>query len=461
MRNLPIGLRLTIFAALSFVIVLLAIGTTVYTLLSNQLAAEAQHSAIAVAQQTVRLDARSLREGEFGFGNQSLVASTNQFELQITNGLGQVVQRSQSTVLPVPVDIATPKTGQITWLGHPAAYASQPIIVGGTLEGSVQVAVSRAESLKALSRLRHLLVGGGVVGVVLLTAIGYLFSRRALRPVGDLTALATRISQSDLRQRLQTPNQRDEIGRLATAFNEMLDRLQVAFERQARFVSDASHELRTPLSVISGYASLLRRWGTQDPAVREEAVDAVEREAQRLQRLVRDLLFLARGTAALEIHERYFDIGDLVAETVSEARTLPGGERVSDVTAELAPLTADWDLLKQLLWILLDNAMKFTPQQGAVRVRAFISDGLPAFEVQDEGPGMSQDAQAHAFERFYRADPARASGLGTGLGLSIAREIADAHGAAIRIYSQEGTGTTVRIVLPRRPNPKTPSIART
>lgn len=456
MRNLPIGLRLTIFTAASFVVVLLALGVSIYALLSHEVAASAQRSAIAVAQQTVRLVGRTESlEGEHGIGNPGLLiaASTNQLELQVTNGLGMIVQHSQKTLLPVPVDIALPAFGEITWLSHPAAYASEPIYEGGNLVGSVQVAVSRAQSLQMLAVLRRLLVDGGLAGVLLLTAVGYVFSRRALRPVGDLTDLAARISQSDLRQRLPAPNQRDELGRLATAFNDMLDRLQVAFERQSRFVSDASHELRTPLSVISGYAGLLKRWGTQEAAVREEAVDAIAREAERLQRLVRDLLFLARGAGGLQLQERYFDIGDLVAETVSESRTLPGGDRVADATGEVVPVAADWDLTKQLLWILLDNAMKFTPRARPIQVRALVCDGLPAFEVHDEGPGMSAQAQAHAFERFYRADPARSSGQGTGLGLAIAREIADAHGAAIHLDAAEGRGTTVRVVFPRRPQP--------
>lgn len=454
MRNLPIGIRLTIFTALSFVLVLIGLGAGIYGLLSSQVAAQAQQSAITVARQTQGLVART-EALEGGIGNPKLLiaANTNQMELQITNGFGMIVQRSQPAWLPVPVDIALKQQGSIKWLGHRAAYASLPIYEGGNLIGSVQVAVSRAQSEEMLRLLKRLLIGGGLAGVVLLTGVGYLFSRRALRPVGDLTELARSISQRDLRQRLPAPNQRDELGRLATAFNEMLDRLQLAFERQARFVSDASHELRTPLSVISGYAGLLQRWGTQDPAVREEAIDAIGREAERLQRLVHDLLFLARGAGGLPLKERFFDLGDLVAETVAGCRTLPAGSRVTDATAEVVPVTADWDLVKQLLWILLDNAMKFTPKDGHIRAQALFHGGMPGFEVTDDGPGMPMDAQEHAFERFYRADPARISGQGAGLGLAIAREIADVHGAHIHLSSREGQGTTVRVVFPRRIEP--------
>ena len=205
--------------------------------------------------------------------------------------------------------------------------------------------------------------------------------------------------------------------------------------------------------MISGYADLLRRWGGEQPAVREEAVETIGREAQRMQRLVHDLLFLTRGAQGLALQPRRMDLGDVVAETVREARSLGSGREVADATRGVVPVDADFDRIKQLLWILLDNALKFTPPGGHVTARAAVAADGALLEVRDDGPGMSPEVQAHACERFYRADPARTAGGGAGLGLTIAREIAVAHCGRLEIDSAAGRGTAVRLHLPLAAEP--------
>lgn len=450
MRSPGLSLRIVLWTATAFAAVLFILGWGIFTRLSAELDAAALRSARQVAAQTVRLVAGSDRGEHLGLGDQGLVvgARRNELLVQVADAAGRVVQRSQPQGVGVPAHPGQSHQGVVRWLGRRAVFVSEPIRQGRTLVGSVQVVASLHVADAALVLLRRLLLEGGAAGIGLAVLVGLFVARRALRPVDALTRLATAVSEADLSRRLPPSGHHDELDRLATAFNRMLDRLQAAFERQARFVSDASHELRTPLAVISGYADLLRRWGARDEVVRDEALDAIARESERMQRLVTDLLFLARGAQGLTLRRRYFDLADLVAEVLREARALDPGRRIEDETRDVVPVTADWDLIKQLLWILLDNALKFTPADRAIRVRAALGQGVASVAVADEGPGMPPGAREHAFERFYRADPARRSGAGVGLGLAIAKEIAAAHGGTLRLDSREGEGTTVTLELP-------------
>lgn len=442
-----ISTRLTVFIATAMGVVLLALGATIFSLLQSEL----NQGAIRTAQNRAQATAQYFltRGGDLDLlqaNSSAYLLGARPDEIAVQIDIGGVVVASQTPYLPVPVHLGQTVQEMITWKGRPASYISLPI--NGLPMAAVQVSVSLPASYDFLRLLRTLLIEGGVAGLALVALVGYLFSRRALRPVERLTTLATRISDTDLSRRLEGASSPDEIGRLAQAFNHMLDRLEVAFKRQTRFVSDASHELKTPLAVISGYADLLQRWAAQDPQVRDEAVSTIDREVTRMQRLVQDLLFLARGAEGLRLELSRLDLGELVGETVTEARALPGTARLVDETCEAVPARGDWDLLKQLLWILVDNAFKYGGEQGTVHVLARKGSPGAVLEVRDEGPGMSVEVRERAFERFYRADEARTAGSGVGLGLSIAREIAEAHQAAIEIAAEEGKGTTVRLLLP-------------
>ncbi len=449
MRSL--SARLTVFIAAAMAVVLLALGLTIFTLLRDEVVQEAMRTAQTTAMATSQsllaqggdLDTLQANSKAYLFG-----ARADEIVIQVVSPLSTVVWASQTPYLPVPVKLTQSVQQLITYKGKQASYVSEPIVYHGLTLAAVQVSVSLAAAFGELHLLSALLIEGGIAGLALVALVGFLFARRALRPVERLTDLATEISDTDLSRRLEGESPDDELGRLARAFNRMLDRLEAAFARQARFVSDASHELRTPLAVISGYAELLQRWAGSDPQVREEAVGTIGREAQRMQRLVQDLLFLARGAQGLSLQLRRMDLSELVAETVGEAQTLPGEAEVVDETRQVVPAQGDWDLLKQLLWILVDNAIKYGGAGKTVHVAATWQGPGPALEVRDEGPGMSDEVRQHAFERFYRADPARAAGGGAGLGLAIAREIAEAHRAKLEIASKEGEGTTVRLVLP-------------
>jgi signal transduction histidine kinase len=262
----------------------------------------------------------------------------------------------------------------------------------------------------------------------------------------------------------ETP--RDEVERLATTFNEMLAELQEAYQEQEqtlasqrRFVADASHELRTPLSTIRTNIELLQRAGDElDPADHDEALVDSLAEIERLSRLVGDLLTLARVDSGLRLERRdEIAVDRLVRDMYRQARllALPHEHTVVAEPVEEAVVLGEADYLKELLLILVDNAVSYTPDGGHIRLSVQASGDEVRIAVADNGVGIDAADVPHLFERFYRADTARVraagSNRGTGLGLSIAHWIADEHGGRIEVESSPGRGSTFTIVLPRAP----------
>ena len=243
-----------------------------------------------------------------------------------------------------------------------------------------------------------------------------------------------------------------ELSGLETAVNNLIGRMHASYREQTRFVSDASHELRTPIAVIRGYADLLSRWGKDDAQVMEESVKAIQQEADNMQRLVEQLLFLARGdTGRNPFTPAPLDLADLAQEAYEEYLLIDKDHRYRLKTEGSLPITGDVAMLKQALRILTDNAAKYSPQGSIITLGCQRSEkGEACFFVQDNGAGIPGEDLPHIFERFYRADPARgrSQGGGTGLGLAIAKWIVDRHGGYFDVFSREGMGTRITVCLP-------------
>ena len=276
---------------------------------------------------------------------------------------------------------------------------------------------------------------------------------------------AHRITEGDLSKRLPVAHPKDEIGDLAATINGMLSRLektlarlQETIERQRRFVADASHELRTPLTSIHSYAQMLEEWALRDPHIGPESVAAIKRESERMKGLVENLLELARGDEGMKLHLKDNNLTEVVEEAAESARAAVNGKEVlieypppkQRVQEEEEGVSAvfDRERLRQALSILLDNAVKYTPEGGRVTIRIAEEDGSVGVEVADTGIGIPEDQILHVFERFYRAEEARST-EGLGLGLSIARQIAEDHGGSIEARSKPGEGSTFIIRIPR------------
>ena len=295
--------------------------------------------------------------------------------------------------------------------------------------------------------------------------------KKVLRPIQELAATAAKLNQAErmspeelralagkldeinathLDQRVSVSGTQRELQTLARAINAMLDRIDEAYRSQARFVSDASHELRTPIAVIQGYANLLNRWGKDDPATRQEAIDAIRAEADSMKELVEQLLFLARGdNDSMHIQMEMFDLTEVAAEVLKETEMIDQTHTFAARWEGAVPVRADVGLTKQALRILVDNAIKYTAAGGRITLSAGAKDGLARLSVQDEGQGIDAESLPHIFDRFYRTDESRARQTGgTGLGLAIAKWIVDRHGGWFEVRSWPGVGTRMTIVLP-------------
>ncbi|MGM0548162.1 MAG: sensor histidine kinase [Bacillota bacterium] len=290
------------------------------------------------------------------------------------------------------------------------------------------------------------------IGALTSVFLGYFTTKKMLSPINKVTETAQEISSSDLGRRLEVRGPDDELKKLALTFNSMLNRLEKSFKRQKQFVSDASHELRTPISVIKGYVDLLDRWGKEKEDVRDEAIEAIKKETANMKYLMENLLLLARGDdSELKKDEELFKINDFVLEIVKEFELMKKNTSIEVKAQADIYFYGDQSLFKQLLRIFLDNAVKFSSQQGKIAIEI---DKIDAhnfyFSVEDDGPGIAQTDLPNVFDRFYQADKSRTrkENKGSGLGLAIAKQIIDSYNGNIDVESIEGKGTKFIVVLP-------------
>ena len=323
--------------------------------------------------------------------------------------------------------------------------------VGGA-RYDVTVAISTKELSEALERFRDALYLVGPLFLFLAALGGYWMSRRALVPVDEITRSARNIGAQNLAMRLAVPPTGDELERLATTLNEMLSRLDGAFQRIIQFTADASHELRTPLSVMRTSAELALRKPRAEAEYRE-ALSLILRESEKMSRLIDQLLMLARAdssSAAIPITRT--NLNETLQKAWEETNILANAKRLNaEDFVPAAPVWVNGDpaSLERLFLILLDNAVKYTAEGGRIELRLSTDDGFAVAEVRDTGIGIAPEDIAHIFERFYRADRARSRETGgTGLGLAIGRWIAQAHGGEIRVQSEPSKGSSFQVRLP-------------
>jgi heavy metal sensor kinase len=290
-------------------------------------------------------------------------------------------------------------------------------------------------------------------GALLLASLGGLWlANKALQPVDRLTRAAERIGRGDLSERVEEPRTNDEIGRLAATFNEMIDKLDSAFERERRFTADASHELKTPLAILRGEIEVtLRRDRSTDDYKR--VLESCLEEIDRLTKLADDLLTLARSDSGEKLLESVpVNLDQLAAEARDYLRPLAEAAGVDlsyQTPAEEVLIEGDPKRLEQLLINLLDNAIKYTGPGGSARLAIGVEDSSALIEISDTGRGIPAEAVPHIFERFYRqSDPRDSRVAGFGLGLAISKWIVDGHGGSIEVESREAHGSRFRVRLP-------------
>ena len=287
-----------------------------------------------------------------------------------------------------------------------------------------------------------------ILDLIMMAFSGTAQVRRELRPLNQIAARAQELSEmafdetkyhslEDAISNLRVDAMENgihmhdkDLQGIETALNGLLERIRASYKQQTQFVSDASHELRTPIAVIQGYVNMLDRWGKKDTAILEESIEAIKNEANHMQKLVEQLLFLARGDSNRQnLDMKNQELNSILREVYEESLMIDENHRYRFEESGTVEVYGDSDMLKQSARILIDNAAKYTKQGEEILIRVGAwKDGSPFYGIQDNGIGMSQEDVAHAFDRFYRADSVRNSKTGgTGLGLSIAKWIVDKH----------------------------------
>jgi len=348
---------------------------------------------------------------------------------------------------------------------HPDFYLSArqrflsitaPLIKDGRRLGSINVKLSLARIDQELAAIRWTLLAAGMAGLLaLVTGLALLLNLQIFNPLQHMAEKMHSIAEGDLSQRIGQRGQLNEIGWLAQTFDQMIDQLQAAFNREKRFTADIAHELRTPLTALKGHISLTLTQ-PRTPVHYERVLKKLEKEVDRLARLSNDLLFLARlEHGQLRPHLEAQDFSNLLGAIVDQMQPLAQDKAIAlieQIPPELT-LQGDADYLIRLFINLIDNALKYTPIGGQVSVRAERAGSDILIAISDTGPGISPEHLAYLFDRFYRveADRSRSSG-GAGLGLAIAYEIARTHQGTIKVQSSPGQGSSFTVRLPISPH---------
>lgn len=445
--------RLTLLYTFILVGVLLVFGTLIYALLTVSLLDQIDGRLETASLQIIdRL--RITSSGQFDPRSISGYQPSENLLIQVWDSDGNI-QITRPVGLLDPLDPTGIEIGQSFYSSRSIDDArirvlSVPLETNRGPAGILQVALS----LGLLDLLQRTMVGIMVLlAAVLSLVVGWstwIMTGQALAPLETVTEVATRITQADDLSRRIPPasSSGDEVGRLIGAFNETLERLENLFNTQRRFTADVSHELRTPLTVIKGEVGLMRLTG----AIDDEAIGNIEREVDRLTRLVGDLLLLSQAESGrLLLNMTKVDLDTVLLEVFQQARTLAGDKLAVELSEiDQVQIIGDRDRLKQVLLNLAANAIQYTPAGKKVTLGLRRVEGHVELLVQDTGPGISSKDIPHIFDRFYRAERSRkrSATSGFGLGLSIADWIVKKHNGKIIVASVEGEGTLFTVFLP-------------
>ena len=290
-----------------------------------------------------------------------------------------------------------------------------------------------------------------VLGILLAISVGRMVSGRVLTPIKVMNELAREIAFEKMGGRIPIGEADDELNELAKTLNEMLDRLQGGINKQQKFVSDASHELRTPAAVIKGYIEFIENYGTADEALLKENLKVIGSEAQNMQNLLENLLFLSRTDQKRQkLNKKVLDLDDIVGDVMSKMKTVVKTHKVELLKNDPVKIFGDDTTIRQMLRIFLDNAVKYTPEGGSIKVSSKIDGGKILLSISDSGIGIAPENQKKIFDRFFRIDSEDlvSEANGSGLGLSIAKWIADSHDIKISVASILGKGTTFTLTIP-------------
>lgn len=468
MKRLSIGMRLTVWYLAIFALAQIVFGAGMWFLLRHHLIDLVEDGledqvddlhALLQNQGTDPTIERLRHEVSEAYASEHLGNY-----LQVEDERGEVIYRSEF-LQKNPLGLAPlQQTDRAIFVdrrvdGQPLRFISEAIRVNGHVY-IVEMGAPDDDVLETLSRFRTYLLMFAPAVFLLAAAGGYWLSRRALSPVDALVGAARDINGVNLKSRVPRLGTGDELQRLSDTLNEMLDRIEVAFLRITEFTADASHELRTPVSLIRTEAELALRRSRNEEEYKA-SLRNILLEAERTTVLIEQLLAMARADSGREtLHMEPVNLSDTLRSLLESWRQVAAVRdmQFSVTLAEDQFVVGDAAALHRVVDLLLDNAFKYTPSPGSVRLSLEQQAGNAVIVVQDSGSGIADEEQGRIFERFYRADKARGRDPGgAGLGLAIAKWIVDRHHGSIRVESKTGQGSTFLVELPSisRPVPKT------
>ena len=459
--------RLTLWYVSALALIVVVFGVTVYAMLSRALHRRVDHALSSTIEISITSLTHDTQEGqsphsaaqstaaELSHPQQAMMIFDDNGELLATHpGEKELdIQLPERTAIPdADVYLYTISDDSNTVENHRIAVRRVTIPPAGTRY--IIVASQPLEPVEdELESLREVLYFSAPIVLLVAGFGGWFLARQGLAPITAMARSARQIGAGSLDQQLPVVNPRDELGQLATTFNDLLARLNASFEEQRRFMADASHELRNPLSVMSTAAGVTLKKEHRAEEEYREALQIVAEQSRRLSRIVNDMFMLARADSGqYPLRKRTVYLNDLLEEVARAGMVLAANRSATVEVANLpeAVFHGDEDLLRQMLLNLVDNAVKFTPRNGAVELSLERREHEYLLSVADTGPGIPAEARHHIFERFYRVDKARtrAEDGGAGLGLAIARWIARAHDGNIELGDSGDTGARFIVRLP-------------
>lgn len=477
-----VRVQLTVWYSAVLAVVLILVSATTYLIVRKTSMQRTDTDLAVLADSFLATFQAELADADNTHPSAILSAARQAMIEHRTNSDYFVVLNPNEKIVATSNDVAAPGTKSDAWVARALqSDAFQRFArVSGSQEASLETIRGEGPRLRAYSRLfqadgdayllviLHLLHAQNetletirltftwmiLVGLLLAGTGGYFLARKSLAPVIAMGAHARRIGAQNLHERLPVLNANDELGQLATTFNDLLDRLDQSFDRQRRFIADASHELRTPLAILRGEAEVAMSQRGRKAEDYLESLSILHEETSRLTRIVEDLFTLTRadsGQYLLSPEDLYLE--EVVADCAHSARTLAREKNIEltvDASSECL-LRGDAGLLRRMILNLLDNAIKYTAEGGRVDIACISTNAGCEVHVKDTGAGIPRELQTRIFERFFRADPARSrSGLegGAGLGLSIALWIAEAHHGRLVLVHSDAAGSHFAVYLP-------------
>lgn len=457
MKQLPIRWKITIWSSLVLFVLFVAYNSVQYYVMRTWMIEQEERN----IQEKMKEIQAYFSEQPFFVGRSEIINSSGFIEkVNETNELIRVIDKDGALIVAVATNLPrelliTPVESEnlehVKVNGKHYLIHREPVITNGFI-GYIEI----IRDLKNYERLRGLIflvTWSAGAGAILLSGVGgMLIAKQLLAPIQALTDTMKRIKMRGFKERVpQDKNQKDEIADLSNVFNEMMNDVEMSFQKQKQFVEDASHELRTPISILEGHLKLLNRWGKNDPEVLEESLKASQQEVERLKMLVYELLELTRlESDRLEVVEDLIEPVSVVEDVIKKFTLLHPDFTIAFINnlKEPAKVAIAERHLEQVLIILIDNAVKYSSDSKTVEVITGNNDNQFTVSIKDYGIGIPQEDLQKIFDRFYRVDKARSREKGgQGLGLSIAKRMVDNYNGSIVAESIEGEWTTITVTL--------------